>query len=161
MAEEPAAKKQKTEDYVLYYVRNIISLLFVVLTQNGQWPTPTGRGEYIRLAFEYAGVPYSERNDPSSLLPTITNPAKSSHPPAFAPPALKLPSGRFLSQTPNILNYLAPKFGLAGDKEGEDPEEQRSVVNQLVLTALDLCNEVRVCSIYHVHEGDVVVFVDP
>jgi len=124
MAEEPAVKKQKTEEYVLYY-----------------WPGIPGRGEYVRLAFEYAGVPYTEKSDPSTLLPTITDPTKASHPPAFAPPALKLPSGRFLSQTPAILNHIAPKFGLAGDKEGEDAEEQRSIVNQLVLTALDLCNE--------------------
>ncbi|TCD66915.1 hypothetical protein EIP91_000754 [Steccherinum ochraceum] len=127
MAQERATKKQKTEGYVLHY-----------------WPVLPGRGEYVRLAFEYAGVPYTEQNDPSSLLSTITNPAKSSHPPAFAPPALKLPSGRFISQTPAILNHIAPKFGLIGvedDADEEEKEESRSAVNQLVLTALDLCNE--------------------
>ena len=76
------------------------------------------------------------------MLPAITDPKKSGYPPHFAPPALKLPSGRILSQTSAILNYLAPKLGLAGKKEGEDEEEVRSTVNQLVLTALDLNNEV-------------------
>ncbi|THH30900.1 hypothetical protein EUX98_g3287 [Antrodiella citrinella] len=114
----------QSSGYVLYYWRGI-----------------PGRGEYVRLAFEYAGVPYTEHMNNGTLVSTITNPAQSSHPPAFAPPALKLPSGRFLSQTPAILNHIAPKFGLAGDKEGEDAEERRSSVNQLVLTALDLSNE--------------------
>ena len=81
--------------------------------------------------------------DSAKLLPTITDASKCGHPPHFAPPTLKLPSGRFLSQTPAILNYLAPKLGLAGKKEGEEAEEERSSINQLVLTALDLTNEVR------------------
>ena len=76
------------------------------------------------------------------MLSTITDPKKSGFPPHFAPPALKLPSGRILSNTPAILNHIAPKFGLAGKSEGEDEEETRSIVNQLVLVALDLNTEV-------------------
>ncbi|CAL1699192.1 unnamed protein product [Somion occarium] len=140
---EPATKKQKTQEYVLYY-----------------WPGIPGRGEYVRLAFERSGTPYTEFNDGSKLLGILTNPKKVGHPTHFAPPALKLPSGRFISQTPAILNYLAPRLGLAGEKwvkisekqkegekvevgseEYEGAEEERSTVNQLVLTALDLCNE--------------------
>ncbi|EKM57623.1 uncharacterized protein PHACADRAFT_251344 [Phanerochaete carnosa HHB-10118-sp] len=75
------------------------------------------------------------------MFSTIIDPKNSGFPPHFAPPALKLPSGRIISQTPAILNHVAPKFGLAGEKEGEDEEEARSTVNQLVLTALDLNNE--------------------
>lgn len=107
-----------------------------------QWPGNPGRGEHVRLAFEYAGVPYAEFEDPSQLLSVITDAKKVGGTPHFAPPALKLPSGTFLSQTPAILNHIAPKLGLAGKKEGADPEELRSLVNQLVLTALDLNNEV-------------------
>ncbi|KAH9932989.1 glutathione S-transferase C-terminal-like protein [Fomitopsis serialis] len=132
----PPEKKPKTGGYKLYY-----------------WGGIPGRGEYIRLAFEYAGESYSENNAPKTLLPTITDPAKVGHPPHFAPPVLELPSGRYLSQTPAILNYLAPKFKLAGEKgsrvadaclseeEREQAEEERAVVNQLTLTALDLSNE--------------------
>lgn len=123
-SDERAAKKQKTEEYVLYY-----------------WPGIPGRGEYVRLAFEYAGVPYTEMSDPKKLLPSITDASKSGFPPHFAPPALKLPSGRFLSQTPAILNHIAPKLGLAGKVADGDVEEIRSTVNQLVLTVLDLSNE--------------------
>jgi len=127
---ERAAKKAKTEEYVLYY-----------------WPGLPGRGEYVRLAFEHAGVPYTENLNAPTLVSTLTNPGKVGHPPHFAPPALKLPSGRFISQTGAILNHIAPKFGLAGEKGskglegGEEGEEERSSVNQLVLTALDLCLE--------------------
>ncbi|KAI0701060.1 glutathione S-transferase-like protein [Cytidiella melzeri] len=122
-AQEPPSKKLKKEEYVLYY-----------------WPGVPGRGEHIRLALEYAGAPYTEFNDPRKLIATIQDPTKVGGCPHFAPPCLKLPSGTILSQTPAILNHIAPKLGLAGKVEGEDPEELRSRVNQLVLTALDLNN---------------------
>ncbi|KAL4246459.1 Glutathione S-transferase superfamily protein [Abortiporus biennis] len=121
MVDGPAAKKQKKDaGYVLYY-----------------WPGIPGRGEYVRLAFEYAGVPYSENLDAKTLVPTLHDASKIGFPPHFAPPALKLPSGKVISQTPAILNHIAPILGLAGAKG----KEERSSVNQLVLTALDLCNE--------------------
>ncbi|KAH9936032.1 glutathione S-transferase C-terminal-like protein [Amylocystis lapponica] len=134
----PPGEEEKDKGYTLYY-----------------WPGVPGRGEYIRLAFEYAGEPYVEANDVKKLLPTLTDTARG-HPTHFAPPALELPSGRLLSQTPAILNHLAPKFALAGewgsklagpdanaltDEERERAEEERSIVNQLVLTALDLGSE--------------------
>ena len=37
-------------------------------------------------------MPYTEHKNANTLLTTISNPAKSSHPPAFAPPALELAS---------------------------------------------------------------------
>ncbi|KAI0370629.1 glutathione S-transferase C-terminal-like protein [Pilatotrama ljubarskyi] len=137
-------KRKRTEDYVLYY-----------------WPEIPGRGEYVRLALEYAGIPYTERltND---VLETVSSTAKVGAPPHFAPPALQLPSGRVISQTANILNHIAPRCGLAGEwgnklnTHGEDAretvraldedeiekaEEERSIVNQLVMTALDWQNE--------------------
>ncbi|KAI0631331.1 glutathione S-transferase C-terminal-like protein [Trametes polyzona] len=138
-----ATKKQRTEEYILHY-----------------WPGIPGRGEYVRLALEYAGIPYTERS--SDLMGTLSSTAKVGTPPHFAPPALQLPSGRVLSQTANILNHIAPRCGLAGelgnklnthgveareafralsDEELERAEEERSVVNQLTMTALDLQDE--------------------
>ena len=96
----------------------------------------------MRLAFEYAGVPYAEELDAAVLVATIGDPAKAGSPPHLAPPALKLPSGKFLSQTSVILDYLAPRLGLAGKKEGEDPELLRGHVTQLLLTIMDLSTEV-------------------
>ncbi|KAI0760491.1 glutathione S-transferase C-terminal-like protein [Fomes fomentarius] len=127
-------KKQRTEDYILYY-----------------WPEIPGRGEYVRLALEYGGVPYTEQTNPQTLLPTLTSAAHIGAPPHFAPPALQLPSGRVLSQTPAILHHIAPRCGLAGPRGNtlDDgwverlarAEEERSVVNQLTLTALDWSDE--------------------
>ncbi|CCM00242.1 uncharacterized protein FIBRA_02271 [Fibroporia radiculosa] len=132
----PPEKKARTAGYTLYY-----------------WSGIPGRGEFIRLAFEYAGQPYVEMNDAKSLLPTIKNVSKIGHPVHYAPPVLELPSGRVISQTSAILNHIAPILGLAGEigsnviktdlneEEREKAEEERSSVNQLVLTVLDLCNE--------------------
>ncbi|KAI0355880.1 glutathione S-transferase-like protein [Trametes cingulata] len=136
-------KRKRTDDYVLYY-----------------WSGIPGRGEYVRLALEYAGIPYTERS--SDLMETLSSTTKVGAPPHFAPPALQLPSGRIISQTANILNHIAPRCGLAGEwgnklnthgedaretvraldeEEIEKAEEERSIVNQLVMTALDLQNE--------------------
>ncbi|RPD54890.1 glutathione S-transferase C-terminal-like protein [Lentinus tigrinus ALCF2SS1-7] len=139
----PPEKKQRTEEYILYY-----------------WPGIPGRGEYVRLALEYAGIPYRENH--KDVPKILTKTEKIGTPPHFAPPALQLPSGRVISQTPAILNHIGPRCGLAGvlgsklntltaegrtalrelsDEELEKAEEERSVVNQLTLTALDWCNE--------------------
>ena len=70
--------------------------------------------------------------------------AVTSHPPHLAPPILEV-NGSFISQTSNILNYLAPILGLDGTEGLTDPEQialRRAHVNQLVLTALDLNNQV-------------------
>lgn len=62
----------------------------------------------------------------------------ANNPPPLAPPVLKH-GDLVLSQTPNILLYLAPKLGLAGP---EGDENAIYHVNQLALTALDgLSNE--------------------
>jgi len=64
------------------------------------------------------------------------------NPPPFAPPMLKVPgAGKkggdlLISQTPNILLYLGPKLGLAGEDEVD-----ALFVNELTLTALDWSNE--------------------
>ncbi|EMD35356.1 hypothetical protein CERSUDRAFT_85364 [Gelatoporia subvermispora B] len=150
--DQPPEKKRKTNEYTLYY-----------------WPGVPGRGEHVRLAFEFAGVLYKDIGEPAQIT-RLTQVSHTAHPPHFAPPALALPSGKLLSQTSNILNLIAPRLGLAGalgsllaprsqrvgkaweefgeDKEREltdeervDAEEERAVVNQLVLTALDLNNE--------------------
>ncbi len=130
-----AAKKQRTKpQYELLY-----------------HPGIPGRGEFIRLALEAAGVAY---NDPanekkegydivrSSCDPTSTG-DEDGNPPVFCPPALRVhgegKNGKTLliHQTPNILLYLGPKIGMAP----EDDEVVKLHINQLTLTALDLTNE--------------------
>ncbi|PWN54081.1 hypothetical protein IE53DRAFT_383382 [Violaceomyces palustris] len=123
------------------------------------WPSIPGRGEYIRLAFEAAGQPFEENNKVESLVDHIMTDTVVGHPPHFAPPLLEIrrkesgrePSGGasaerfYLSQTPAILAYLAPKLGLTGlpadEVQGTEGDLKLAQLNQLTLTALDLSNE--------------------
>jgi len=109
-----------------------------------------GRGEFVRLAFEAAGVSYSdpgnagddEKKKVYEVCSEDVTSDKDGNPPAFAPPALRIQgagqNGKSLliHQTPNILLYLGPKLGLAGTAD-----EHVYYVNQLTLTALDINNE--------------------
>ena len=118
-------------------------------------PGIPGRGEFIRLAFQAAGVSYTDpaNDDPpnksgangygivqSAISQQSTG--EDGNPPAFSPPALRVPgAGKggkplLIHQTPNILLYLGPKLGLVGSEE-----QDLYYVNQLTLTALDLNNE--------------------
>jgi glutathione S-transferase len=115
------------------------------------WPGIPGRGEYVRLAFEASGVPYTdvgnESTDGGKAVVSACCSKDSTgdddgNPPSFAPPGLRVAGegkgGKmlFISQTPNILLYLGPKLGLAGEDE-----QDALYVNELTLTALDMCNE--------------------
>jgi glutathione S-transferase len=113
-------------------------------------PSIPGRGEFIRLAFEAAGVPYTDLgNEPDGykivqeICMTGAMRSESSNPPVFAPPALRVSgAGRgkealVIYQTPAILQYLGEKLGLI-----PDDEVGRIYTYQLALTALDLNNEI-------------------
>ena len=128
-----AAKKQRTHpQYELLY-----------------HPSIPGRGEYIRLAFEAVGVPYTDvANDKDGgyddVLGAIDKNASSidGNPPCFAPPALRVPgAGKdgktlIIHQTPNILSYLGARIGMIPEDEVDGLH-----VDQITLTALDLNNE--------------------
>lgn len=135
MAEQQPAKKQRTQPtYELLY-----------------HPGIPGRGEFIRLAFEAKGVPYSDianedqQNGYAEVQKICIGQTSGvdGNPPVFSPPALRVQgAGKdgqslIISQTPNILWYLGDKLGLAGADEAE-----KYYVQQLALTALDLNNEV-------------------
>ncbi|KAM5353893.1 hypothetical protein ACJ41O_000543 [Fusarium nematophilum] len=102
------------------------------------WPTIPGRGELIRLLFEEAGVAYSDvAKSPDQATPVVmshisaSNLGDAHNPPPLAPPILKH-GDLVISQTPNILLYVAPRLGLA-------PREGHGVyhLNQIALTILD------------------------
>ena len=130
MASQHPPKRQKTEGapYELLY-----------------WPGMPGRGEPVRLCFEASKTPYTDvgnasKNGVSAIIKQISdkNLGEATHPPPFAPPMLKH-GDLFISQLPNILLYLGPKLGLAGD-----PEDENAIyyINSLALTILDgLSNE--------------------
>ncbi|KAH7073764.1 glutathione S-transferase [Paraphoma chrysanthemicola] len=113
------------------------------------WPQIPGRGEFIRLAFEAAGVSYkdvsNEQKDGVKEVASLISSSSTgtdSNPPIFAPPALRIPgegkngSALILYQTPSILSYLGPKLGLSGEDEAES-----AWILSHALTALDLNNE--------------------
>lgn len=114
-------------------------------------PGIPGRGEYIRLALEAAGVAYNDlANEKEGGYDIVRSTCaqtstwdEDGNPPVFCPPALRVhgegKNGKtlLLYQTPNILLYLGPKIGMAP----EDDEVVELHINQLTLTALDLTNE--------------------
>lgn len=115
-------------------------------------PGMPGRGEFIRLAFaasqvDYADVANDEKDGYATVQHFCMNKGLDSgdgNPPVFSPPALRVPgAGKdgktlIISQTPNILFYLGERLGLVP----QDDEPGKYHVQQLVLTALDLNNEV-------------------
>ncbi|KAI0196938.1 hypothetical protein F4808DRAFT_452624 [Astrocystis sublimbata] len=130
-APESAPKRQKSNKDVAY------ELIY--------WPSIPGRGEFIRLALEEGGAEYTDtahvEKGVDAVLAQISseNVGDLTNPPPLAPPILRH-GDLLISQTPNILLYLAPRLGLAGEEEDKDAIYK---INALVLTALDgLSNEV-------------------
>jgi glutathione S-transferase len=105
------------------------------------WPGIQGRGEFIRLAFEDAGVPYddvgrrpeSEGGGVAAIVRLLEEPGPWLTP--FGPPALR--HGLVLvAQTAAILEYVAPLLGLVPDDEAS-----RRRAHQIQLTIADLVAE--------------------
>jgi glutathione S-transferase len=97
-------------------------------------PSIQGRGEFVRLPLEDAGADYVDvARDPKFGRPGIMKFLEDrslEHPP-FAPPFLK--AGKLLiSQTANILQFLAPRLGLVPQSEAS-----RLWAHQLQLTIAD------------------------
>ena len=100
------------------------------------WPGVQGRGEYVRLAFEEAGVSYDEvavRRGTGPIMKFMKS-RTIAHPP-FAPPYLKV-GDLIIGQTANILHYVGARFGLAPKEEGG-----RLWAHQLQLTITDFIKE--------------------
>jgi len=95
------------------------------------WPEIQGRGEFVRLALEYAGADYVDvlrsRNGKFVEIKKFT---------PFAPPYL-VAGKRVVSQTANILLYLGPRLRLAPKAEAG-----QLWAHQLQLTIADWLAEV-------------------
>ncbi len=105
------------------------------------WSGIQGRGEFVRLAFEAAGVPYldvarlpSQRGGgDAAVARLLEEPGPWLTP--FGPPVLR--SGRVLvAQTAAILQWLAPRIGLVPAGEAS-----RLRAHQIQLTIADLVAE--------------------
>lgn len=101
------------------------------------WPGLQGRGEFVRLALEEAGVPYVDVARQRGGMPKMMGAldGEQYEHPAFAPPVLQ--AGELLiGQTANILMYLGARHKLAPRSE-----QGRLWANQLQLTIADIVNE--------------------
>lgn len=101
------------------------------------WSGIQGRGEFIRLALEDAGVRYTdvarEQGD-AAIVRFLDGEDVGTLP--FAPPFLR--SGSLLiAQTANVLYYLGPKLDLVPSSES-----RRLYAHQLQLTIADLVAEI-------------------
>jgi glutathione S-transferase len=102
------------------------------------WPGLQGRGEFIRLAFEDAGVPYDDvarRRDGVAAIERLLAGGGDWLAP-LGPPALRH-GDVVVAQTAAILQYVAPQLGLVPDDEAS-----RLRAHQLQLTVADLVAEV-------------------
>jgi glutathione S-transferase len=106
------------------------------------WPGIQGRGEFVRLVLEQAGVPYDdvarrpkeEGGGPGAITRLLAHRNPGLLP--LAPPVLVHGELR-LAQMPNICAWLAARHGLVGSTE-----QARAEAMQLQLTIADLITEV-------------------
>jgi len=102
------------------------------------WPGIPGRGEFIRLALEYAGANYEDvLRGPRGFAAQkklLADPRLKQLP--FAPPYLQA-GGQLIGQTANILQYLGPRLRLA-----PAGAPGRLWAHQLQLTLADWLTEV-------------------
>jgi glutathione S-transferase len=105
------------------------------------WPSIPGRGEFIRLPLEATGTPYrdvarlpaKEGGGTDAIMGMLAGQKRGPAP--FACPILKW-GDLVISQTPHILQWLAPRIGLA-----PTDEHDRLGAHQLQLTVADFLVE--------------------
>ncbi len=97
------------------------------------WPGLPGRGEFVRLALEAAGLPYRDRGVEEGAEALLDDMEEGELPP-FAPPYLRV-EGQAIAQVANILRWLTERHDLA-------PVADRTWLNQLQLTISDMVAEV-------------------
>lgn len=99
------------------------------------WPSIQGRGEFVRLALEEAGIDYVDVARGENGVDRLMAEMEKDATPAFAPPFLRA-EGMTIGQTAAILMFLGERHGLApADTAG------RIWTHQLQLTVADLVAE--------------------
>src|SRR3989454_11299938 len=102
------------------------------------WPTIQGRGEFVRLLLEEAGADYVDVARAKGGMAAMMRFLEGEEPGAlpFAPPFVKV-GDAVVSQTANILAYLAPRLGLV-----PVDETRRAEASQIQLTIADFVGEI-------------------
>ena len=103
------------------------------------WPGIQGRGEFVRLLLEDAGAPYvdvvrQKKNGLVDMMRFLEGEKSGALP--FAPPFVKV-GDIVVSQTANVLAFLAARLGLV-----PDDERLRAEANQIQLTLADFLGEI-------------------
>src|SRR5438132_1656835 len=105
------------------------------------WPTIQGRGEFVRLLLEEAGADYVEvwrlpraKGGMAAMMRFLDGEEAGALP--FAPPFVKV-GDVVVSQTANILAFLAPRLGLVPADEA-----LRAEASQIQLTIADFVDEI-------------------
>jgi len=102
------------------------------------WPTIQGRGEFVRLLLEEAGADYVDvartKGGMAAMMRILEGKGRGALP--FAPPFVKV-GDVIVSQTANVLAYLAPTLGLVPDDEA-----LRAEASQIQLTIADFVGEI-------------------
>lgn len=102
------------------------------------WPSIQGRGEFVRLLLEEAGADYvdvaREKSGMAAMMKILEGGQRGALP--LAPPFVVV-GDTVVSQTANVLAFLAPTLGLAPD----DPAG-RAEAQQIQLTIADFVAEV-------------------
>ncbi|KQM20336.1 glutathione S-transferase [Sphingomonas sp. Leaf24] len=110
------------------------------------WPTIQGRGEFVRLAMEGAGIAYRDRAREDGVEAMLAMLERHPRPP-FAPPYLSL-DNFVIAQVANILQYLGERHGISMSSIRD-----RQWANQWQLTIADLVTEIH--AVHHpVATGD-------
>ncbi|WP_242137769.1 glutathione S-transferase [Sphingomonas sp. TREG-RG-20F-R18-01] len=101
------------------------------------WPSIQGRGEFIRLPMEAAGIDYVDCARDQGVEALVANLEKhAAKRGSFAPPYLEL-DGMVIGQVANILLYLGERHQIAPSNMAD-----RLWLNQLQLTMSDMIAEV-------------------
>ncbi len=100
------------------------------------WPSIQGRGEFVRLALEAAGIGYRDRAREEGAEALLADMASRTPRAPFAPPYLAL-NGTTIAQVANILMYLGERHDLLPSGMAE-----RLWVHQLQLTVTDFVAEI-------------------
>ena len=102
------------------------------------WPTIQGRGEFVRLLLEDAGAEYEDvaraRGGMAAMMRFLEGKERGALP--FAAPFVRV-GDTVVSQTANILAYLAPRLGRVPDDEA-----LRAEASQIALTLADFVGEI-------------------
>ena len=100
------------------------------------WPSVQGRGEFVRLALEAAGIDYNDRARDDGEEALIADMKRRAPRAPFAPPYLEI-DGLVIAQVADILLYLGDRHGLAPSNIAD-----RYWIHQLELTISDIVAEV-------------------